>query len=155
MYPVYFFIIALITSALDVFVCGAPIFKSLLKWLLVSSVGLQGLFAFVGHFFRANDTARKIGWKQGSPFQTEVAFSNLALGVLGILSYWFIGYFWLATIISRTVFSFGAAYTHLLDIKQNKNFKKYNAGIILWGSCIALPILIWAVFIIHLLYPAL
>lgn len=147
MYPIYFFIIALVASALDMFIYGAPVFKSLLKWLLVSSVGLQGFFAFAGHFFRANDTARKIGWKQGSPFQTEVAFSNLAFGVLGILSYCFVGYFWLATIIGRTIFSFGAAYTHLLDVKKNKNFKKYNVGIVLWFSCITLPILLWLLFI--------
>jgi hypothetical protein len=54
------------------------------------------------------------------------------MGILGILSIWFRGDFWVATIIARSVFLWGAAYTHLEDLKGRKNINIFNAGPVLY-----------------------
>ena len=60
---------------------------------LVISVGIGGIWAFIGHAFLPAQVAANIGWP-ASPFQLEVAFANLAIGVLGILCYWIRDNFW-------------------------------------------------------------
>lgn len=57
----------------------------LLFYLLLINVGFTGLFAFYGHTFLADQVAASIGWAKGSPFQLEVAMTNLAFGILGVL----------------------------------------------------------------------
>ena len=67
---------------------GGRAAEILLIWLLVINIGFGGLYAFSGHLFAADEVAASIGWPAGNPFQTEVAVANLAIGTLGILSYW-------------------------------------------------------------------
>ena len=40
---------------------------------------------FYWPFFLSAQVAANIGWAPGSPFQSEVAFANLSVGVLGVL----------------------------------------------------------------------
>jgi hypothetical protein len=70
--------------------------ECLLSWSLPINVGVGGIFAFMGHTFRAEETAEEIGWPPGNPFQSEIAVANLAFGVLGLLSIRFRGLFWFA-----------------------------------------------------------
>src|SRR2546430_86090 len=60
--------------------------------LLLYSMGVAGFrgisSGFVVHFFFADEIAAAIGWAPGSPFQTEVAFANLAIGALGAATFW-------------------------------------------------------------------
>lgn len=101
--------------------------------------GFKGIFGgFVMHTFFADEMARSIGWAAGSPFQTEVAFSNLAIGVLGTLTF-FRKDFWLPFIIVSTILGWGAAYTHILDILNSGNFSSNNAGPILYAD-ILMPV---------------
>ncbi len=132
MYPVYFLAFSIILGIFQIIVLKTPIITSFLLAFIVSNVGLQGLFAFIGHFFKADEVARGIGWPTGNPFQKEIAFTNLSMGIVGILSIWFRGDFWLATIIARSVFLWGAAYTHLEDLKGRKNTNIFNAGPVLY-----------------------
>src|SRR5215217_8126018 len=77
--------------------------ECLLNWSLPLNVGLMGIFFFLGHTARAKETAEGIGFPAGNPFQTEVAFANLAFGVLGLLCARFRGLFWLATAASHAI----------------------------------------------------
>jgi len=146
MYPVYFVAFAIILGIFQIIVLKTPIITSFLLAFIVSNVGLQGLFAFIGHFFKADEVARGIGWPTGNPFQKEIAFTNLSMGILGILSIWFRGDFWLATIIGRSVFLWGAAYTHLEDLKGRKNTNIFNAGPVLYFDML-FPFLLIGLFI--------
>ena len=132
MYPVYFLAFAIILGIFQIIILKTPIITSFLLAFIVSNVGLQGLFAFSGHFFKSDEVARGIGWPAGNPFQKEIAFANLGMGILGILCIWFRGDFWFATIIARSVFLWGAAYTHLVDLKGRKNINIFNAGPVLY-----------------------
>ena len=111
-----------------------------LSYLLPLSVGLGGLFAFLGHTMRADDVARSIGWPAGNPFQTEVAMTNLAFGALGLLCVKFRDGFWTATILGYGIFLEGAALVHIREILLSGNWSINNAGPILVAD-VAFPIL--------------
>lgn len=101
---------------------------------LVISIGISSLIGFVGHIFFADQIAADIGWAAGSPFQREVGFANLAIGVLGITCIWFRGNYWIATVIATTIFLWGAAYGHIMDIIVHGNYAPGNAGGVLYDD---------------------
>lgn len=145
--PLVFLFIALGSAVGQVIFWGTPIIESLLVSLLVVTVGLQGIWAFLGHYFKSDEIALFIGWPPGNPFQKEMAFANLAFGVLGILSFWFRGGFWIATVIGISVLLLGAASIHLNEIRESQNLNPGNAGIILLTDIIVPLALI--VLLIH------
>jgi len=120
-----------------------------LLWLLPCQAGLGGLWAFLGHAFRADQVAAGIGWAPGSPFQSEVAAANLAFGVLGLLCLRRRGGFWLATGLGYSVFLLGAAFVHIQDIVHSGNTAVYNAGPILYLGDIAVPLLLLALLALY------
>jgi Family of unknown function (DUF6790) len=99
--------------------------------LLVITVGFGSIWAFIGHAFLPDQVAAYIGWSAGSPFQLEVAFANLAFGVLGILCFWIRGNFWTASIIGFSIFTLGAAYGHMINILSTGNNAPGNVGAVL------------------------
>jgi hypothetical protein len=115
---------------------------------LVIFVGFGSIWAFIGHFFLSAQVATNIGWAPGSPFQSEVAFANLALGVLGLLSYWIRDNFWTATVISSSIFLLGAAYGHIVNMIQYSNYAPGNAGSVLYMDIIS-PIILIVLIIVY------
>jgi hypothetical protein len=108
--------------------------------------GAIGMFNFVTHTVFAGDVAVSIGWPAGNPFQTEVAFSNLALGIVGFACFWRYD-FWLPVVIAKTVFLWGAGVTHVLDTAATGNLAANNAGpILVWD--VLLPVVIIALYIL-------
>jgi hypothetical protein len=59
--------------------------------------------------------ARSIGWAAGNPVQLEVAFANLAAGVLGVVAMGRRDGFREATVIAVTVLGVGATIVHVTD----------------------------------------
>ena len=104
--------------------------STLLLWCLVIGVGIGGIYAFMGHFFRADEVAQRIGWPAGNPFQREIAFTNLAIGVAGLCCFLVRDGFWLATIIVAAVFLIGAGLGHLRETQSHGNVSELNAGVI-------------------------
>jgi hypothetical protein len=119
--------------------------------LLMYSMGVSGYKAifggFVMHYFFADLMARSIGWPAGSPFQTEVAFFNLAVGVLGALTF-FRKDFWLPFIIVSTVMGWGAGSVHLVEIFQHANLAGNNAGPILYADLL-MPVLRIGLYVVY------
>ena len=113
----------------------------LLLYLLVIFVGLGGLMAFLGHTFKDQEIALKIGW-QPSPFQFEVAVADLAFGVLGIMCIWQRRGFRTATGIGYAIFLLGCGYGHFRDMTQHGNISPYNVGPVLWINDLAVPVFI-------------
>ena len=102
-----------------------------LQHLLVLGYGVGGVFAFIGHRFRADEVARSIGWPTGNPFQEEIAWANLGGGVAVLLCLWQRDGFWAATAISSSVFYVGAALTHIRELRRSGNTAVNNVGAIL------------------------
>jgi len=117
--------------------------------LLVITVGIQGIFAFIGHTVYADTTAASIGWPAGNPFQSEVAVANLSVGVLGILCYWMRGSFWYATAIGFSVWWLGDAVVHIRDIVVAANYAPNNAGVTLCLD-ILVPVILIALLAYYL-----
>jgi hypothetical protein len=95
-------------------------------YLLAISVGANGISGAFGHLFLSDLVAESIGWPTGSPFQLEMGFANLTLGVLGFLAVGRRGGFRTATIIAVAVIGFGATTVHLLDIAATGNLAPGN-----------------------------
>jgi hypothetical protein len=95
-------------------------------YLLAISVGANGIGGAFGHLFLSDLVAESIGWPTGSPFQLEMGFANLALGVLGFLAVGRRGGFRTATIIAVAVIGFGATAVHLFDIAATGNLAPGN-----------------------------
>jgi hypothetical protein len=57
-----------------------------LIYLFMLGVAASGLSGFFGHVFIPDAVAESIDWPRGSPFQQEMGFANLALGVLGLIA---------------------------------------------------------------------
>jgi hypothetical protein len=99
----------------------------LLRYLFVFPLGLQGLWAFVGHVFFAEESAASIGWASG-PFQYEVGVANLGLGLASLYAA-FRGFeARLAVAIAAACFLGGAGIGHIRDIVEAGNFAPGNAG---------------------------
>jgi hypothetical protein len=56
-----------------------------LIYLFMLGVAASGLSGFFGHVLTPDAVAESIGWPKNSPFQQEIGFANLALGVLVLL----------------------------------------------------------------------
>jgi len=84
-----------IFTILPVLVAGVQIFldrttntrerkiEVFLIYLLALGVAGSGIGGFISHFFISDVIAESVGWPAGNPFQLEVAFANLAIGILG------------------------------------------------------------------------
>jgi len=114
----------------------------LFLYFIVINIGFGCLLAWYGHTFMADEIARKIGWKPGSPFQFEVAVADLSWGVCGLLCIWLRQGFWTATGIGSAVFLVGCAFGHVRDIIEQGNVAVYNAGPVLWIGDLAVPMTI-------------
>lgn len=95
-------------------------------YLLAISVGANGLSGAYGHLFLSDLVAEGIGWEAGSPFQLEMGYTNLALGILGMVALARRHDFRLATIIAVTVVGVGATIVHLMDIAAHGNLAPGN-----------------------------
>ncbi len=119
----------------------------LLYWFAVA-IGAAGSFEFAGHTFRANQVAASIGWPAGNPFQQEVAFADLSLGVLGVACVFVRGSFWTATAIAAAVMDWGDALGHIDQIVRYGNHHPGNSGAVLWGD-IFVPAVAIGLLILH------
>jgi len=103
---------------------GAPlrgfVIDRLLRYLFLFPLGIQGLWAFVGHVFFAEQAAASIGWPN-TPFQYEVGVANLGLGLASIYAA-FRGF------EARLAVGIAAGVIHIVDIVEKGNLAPGNAG---------------------------
>jgi hypothetical protein len=98
-----------------------------LVYLFMLGVGASGLSGFFGHVFAPDAVAESIGWQTGSPFQQEMGFANLALGVLGLIAAGRRDGFREATVIAVAIVGAGATVVHVTDILQEGNLAAGNS----------------------------
>lgn len=152
--PVFFIIITIIGAAIQLSrerKRASPARKAeiFLNWAFMIIIGLGGIWAFIGHTVFADRVAESIGWPTGNPFQQEVAFANLAIGVLGILAVRIQGNFRLATLIAYAIFMAGAGIGHIWQIISAHNMAVNNAGpILILDLCV--PVLLIGLYLLTL-----
>ncbi len=120
----------------------------LLLYFLCVQWGFGAILTAVPHIIVPDTIAGYIGWTPGSPFQVELGFASLGLGVLGVLCIWLRGTFWLAPAIGRSIFLYGAAYVHLRDIAAHGNLSPGNAGVPLLFDLV-IPTIVLGLLVAH------
>lgn len=104
-------------------------------------IGVGEIIGFTGHVLMTKKVAHSIGWEP-SPFQLELGWASLGMGIAGILTMWFHDGFIAAVIIINAVFLLGAAYTHAREMMVKKNFSPNNAGVIFYTDILGPMILL-------------
>jgi len=133
--PILLWVAAIVFAAVAVWRGPRPIqqgfvVERLLRYLFVFPLGLLGLWAFVGHVFFPVQAAADIGW-QPSPFQFEVGYANLGLGLASLYAAYTTFYARVAVAIAVSCFLIGAGIGHVHDIVEFGNLTPGNAGPIL------------------------
>jgi hypothetical protein len=93
----------------------------------VVTFGLIGIIGIVGNVLFAKQQATKLGWP-GGPFQIKYGFSQLSLGVLGVMAIWFSGHFWVAALVNMYVYGLSGLWTHTLTMVEKQKVDAYSAG---------------------------
>lgn len=122
------------------------VLATFLNWFLLFAVGVTYAFNGVMHVFFGGMSAASIGWAD-SPFQTEVGFASLGVGIVGIMASprrmpWSLKF---AALIGPACFLWGAAGTHIVDIVETGNLAPNNAGVILYTDLLTplLGFILW------------
>jgi len=112
--------------------------EALFSYYLFFTIGINNLVNFVFHVFFGDIAAKFIGW-ENSPFQAEVGFASLGIGIAGVIAFRASLPFRFATLIPPAVFSLGAAGGHIYHMIAAHNFSPGNVGLVL-PSDIVIPI---------------
>jgi len=133
--PILLWVAALACAGIAVWREPRPVLRGfvidrLLRYLFLFPLGIQGLWAFIGHVFFAEQAAASIGWAN-TPFQYEVGVANLGLGLASLYAA-FRGFeARVAVAIAAACFLVGAGIIHIRDIAETGNLAPGNAGPIL------------------------
>jgi Family of unknown function (DUF6790) len=103
---------------------------ALFSYYMLFTIGINNLVNFVVHVFVGDIAAQFIGWAQ-SPFQAEVGFASLGVGIAGVIAFRASLPFRFATRIPPSAFSLGAAGGHIYQMIMAKNFSPGNVGLVL------------------------
>jgi hypothetical protein len=103
----------------------------LLLYQIVFSLGITSLVAFGALSLMKEYIATYTGWP-ACPFEQQLANVNLAFGVLGILSIWLRGLFWVATVLGFSIWILSDGFHHLYEYHVLNNFSEGNVGVPLW-----------------------
>ena len=114
--------------------------------LFCLSSDLEGYGDLLAHTVFADRVAESIGWPAGNPFQQEVAFANLSLGILGLLSVRITGSFRIATLVSYAIFMIGAGIGHIWQVYTAHNMAINNSGPVIWVD-ICMPLILIGLYI--------
>lgn len=114
----------------------------LLKYCLFFNIGCLFLTCGLGQFLYPKSIALEVGWSF-SEFQRQLAFSEMSVGLLGLLCNLFGYQFWLATSISAIIWLVGSSFSYLYySIVYNASILSTGAFVIYWNLFIALWIVV-------------
>lgn len=129
----------------------ARVIELLLLYQIVFSLGVTSLIAFIGLTFMSEYVAQYLQWP-ACPFEQELANVNLAFFVLGIMSIWYRGYFWLATILGFSIWIIADGFHHVYEYYAYHNASSGNIGFPLYSDFIV-PIILLILVTLYFKFP--
>lgn len=135
--PLVLFVLALLVAAFRRHPAPA---ERYLAWLLLLSVGVQGIWAGFFHIFFPGMAAASIGW-QDSPFQFEIGVADMAIGITAVVSFWRGPDFRAAVVWYIALFNLGVAIGHIRQVIETGNMAANNFGILLLITVIQMVLL--------------
>jgi hypothetical protein len=131
----------------------ANIIEILLLYQIVFSLGITSFVSFFGLSFLADYIAELTQWP-ASPFEQQLANVNLAFGILGLMSIFYRGDFWLAVILGFSIWILGDGVHHLYNAILIHNLSSGNVGVPLWTDFIV-PLVLLVLLYFHRLNSSL
>jgi len=129
---------------------GLPFWISYIQAVVFFNAGIQGLWAATAHLLFPNQTAKSIGWKSASGFQTEIGATNLAFGITGLLSFFFP--MWAIPVaLMLAIFFAGCSYIHIKERLVKLNDAPCNSGPMLYNTILISASLFVCLIVVGLL----
>lgn len=138
MWILMFIAAGLITATVHLAIQGfsadsEEVVKTFLLHQFVVPHGMIAVGGFIINVLYPKQTAEKLGWPSG-PFQIKYGFAQVGLGVMGVLSIWFQGNFWVGTLVTLYIFGFSGLWTHTMELRR----KRKEEGRTDWGELTAI-----------------
>lgn len=112
-----------------------------LLWIAFWVLGVAGVHGFVVHLAFGPFIAEQIGWPN-SPFQNEVAYANLTIGILGFSSFILRRRdYLLASMVAYGSWFFADGLGHVVSLVLNSDRAPANAGTVLYTDLLT-PLLV-------------
>ena len=124
------------------------VIELILLYVLVITIGVGSFFAGLMHVFNGPETAQRIGWPAGSPFQTELGLADMAFGLVAILCLFIRGNFWLAAIIVNSFFLIGCMVVHIYSAVGSGNEAAWNIGPNIIFIDLIMPLLLIVLYVV-------
>lgn len=93
----------------------------------IVTFGLLGVIGIIINVFYAEKTSSMLGWP-GGPYQIKYGFSQLCIGLMGVLAIWMRGPFWAATLINMYIYGLSGFWTHTQEMINNGKADASNVG---------------------------
>ena len=124
--------LGIVSAVVYFFITGFPSNLSelctvLLLHQFVVTFGLVGIIGVVTNIVLADSNAKSLGWP-GGPFQIKYGFSQLGLGVMGVLAIWFHGTFWVGVLVSMYIYGVSGLWSHIHVMIKNKKLDHDSIG---------------------------
>jgi hypothetical protein len=113
-------VIQMLASKGDERLTKRRIAECLLSWSLPINGGFLEIVGFLWQVVHRKENAERMGLPASNSLQSEIAVAHLAFGVLGLLSFWFRGRFWLATAVGQATFLTGTGVVHARELLEQK-----------------------------------
>lgn len=103
--------------------------NTFIAYIMLFAVGFSGIWGFILHVFFPVQAAANAGWNT-SPYQFEVAMGDLAMGACGVFAFKASHGFRVATTLFVSIYLWGSAAGHAVQMILFNNFTPGNAGIV-------------------------
>ncbi len=122
----------------------SKVIEVVLLYQIVFSLGITSFVAFIGLSLMPEMIAHYLNWAY-CPFEQELANVNLAFGVLGVMSIWYRGLFWMATIYGFSIWILADGFHHIYEYLYHGNDSSGNIGVPLITDFVV-PIILLVLF---------
>lgn len=124
--------IGIITAIVHLTVLNQPftlelVSRTILLHQFVVTFGLCGIIGVIGNIIYADKLSKKLGWP-GGPFQIKYGFTQLGLGVLGVMTIWYTDHFWVAALVNMYLYGLSGFWTHTQTMIDNKKIDWDSIG---------------------------
>lgn len=126
-----------VTAVIQLAVEGFPgdssrVFAVLLLHQFAVTHGLIAVGGFIINVLMPERTAAQLGWPSG-PFQVKYGFAQLGLGVMGVLSIWFQGNFWVGTLVTLYIYGLSGLWTHTQEVMRKRTEEGRTDWVEMWN----------------------
>ena len=126
--PLIMFVVAILVAT--IVRRPQPTAERYLAWLLLFSVGIDGIWAGIFHIFFPGVASGEIGW-QPSPFEFEIGVADLSLRIVAVISFWRSLSFQSAIAFFAALFYAGVVIGHFNQAFAHGDYSPDNFGIML------------------------